>query len=77
MPPDHSELLHDLLRNQGIIQGELSTTRTRLGEFNQWISKLEDRQRQLEIRVAVFGAGGGAIGMLAAQTLENMMPFGQ
>lgn len=78
MTGEHHDILQDLFKTVGLIQGEQAAAGRRMEEFTSWISKVEERQRaiQLELqslktKVALYAGGSGAVGMVAVHFLST------
>lgn len=78
MTGEHHDILQELFRTVGLIQGEQTAARRRMEEMTRWISKVEERQKNiqlelqsLKVQVALYAGGSGAVGMAAVHFASN------
>lgn len=69
----HESLVLGLLQKQGELQGQILWITIRTKETQVWQSKIEDQLRKLEIKIALWSAGGGLFGMMVARIVEGLI----
>ncbi|MEO5377705.1 MAG: hypothetical protein H7832_07990 [Magnetococcus sp. DMHC-6] len=67
--PDSIQILQDILLLLGQVSGGQEAIKHRQEEMTRWLDKLESRQRKLEMKMAVFVAGGMSLIHLAEKYL--------
>lgn len=77
---NQKEILHDLLLGMGKMQGVLETIQKRQYEQTKWLSKLDERLRNVERKAAMNGMlAGGMVGLVVGvlgHFFKNMFGVG-